>query len=57
MARRLPDAAGDGSPRSCRNAGRFFGTACPPTTGVPDLEEQALDAEEQGIGFSVLELT
>ncbi len=27
------------------------------TTGVLDLEEQALDAEEQGIGFSVLELT
>ena len=27
------------------------------TTGVLDLEEQALDAEEQGIGYSVLELT
>jgi DnaK suppressor protein len=27
------------------------------TTGVLDVEEQALDAEEQGIGFSVLELT
>lgn len=27
------------------------------TTGVLDLEEQALDAGEQGIGFSVLELT
>lgn len=26
-------------------------------TGVQDLEELALDAEEQGIGFSVLELT
>jgi DnaK suppressor protein len=26
-------------------------------TGVLDLEELALDAEEQGIGFSVLELT
>ena len=27
------------------------------TTGVLDWEEQALDAEEQGIGYSVLELT
>ena len=28
-----------------------------PTTGVLDFEEHALDAEEQGIGFSVLTLT
>lgn len=44
--------------RSCRNAGRIFGDSLPAaTTGVLDLEEQALDAEEQGIGFSLLELT
>jgi RNA polymerase-binding transcription factor DksA len=32
---------------------------CPPTaaSGVMDFEEHALDAEEQGVGFSVLELT
>ena len=28
-----------------------------PTTGVLDFEEHALDAEEQGVGFAVLELT
>lgn len=28
-----------------------------PTSGVLDFEEQALDAEEQHIGFAVLELT
>lgn len=28
-----------------------------PTSGVLDFEEHALDAEEQGIGFAVLELT
>ena len=28
-----------------------------PTSGVMDFEEHALDAEEQGIGFSVLTLT
>ena len=27
------------------------------TSGVMDIEERALDAEEQGVGFSVLELT
>ena len=27
------------------------------TSGVMDFEEHALDAEEQGVGFSVLELT
>lgn len=27
------------------------------TSGVMDVEERSLDAEEQGIGFSVLELT
>jgi DnaK suppressor protein len=32
---------------------------CPPTatSGVTDSEELSLDAEEQGVGFSVLELT
>lgn len=28
-----------------------------PTSGVMDIEEHALDAEEQGVGFAVLELT
>ena len=28
-----------------------------PTSGVIDFEEQALDAEEQGVGITVLELT
>jgi RNA polymerase-binding transcription factor DksA len=28
-----------------------------PTSGVMDFEEHALDAEEQGVGFAVLELT
>ena len=28
-----------------------------PTSGVMDIEEHALDAEEQGVGFAVLDLT
>jgi DnaK suppressor protein len=41
-----------------RNRRQILRDALPtPTSGVMDLEEHALDAEEQGVGFAVLELT
>ena len=43
---------------SLRNRRRIFRDGLPtPTSGVLDFEEHALDAEEQGVGIAVLELT
>jgi len=39
------------------SAGRSFGRPADGDVGVMDFEEHSLDAEEQRVGFSVLELT